>query len=84
MGGRSRQTAFGRPSERSGARGGDRAVECARLENELGLKTHVGSNPTLPANENSALKPLEARGVVIPPSVTTLMGKFSREGQALT
>src|SRR5215216_2413577 len=30
--------------------GGDGAVERARLENELGLKTHVGSNPTLPAN----------------------------------
>ncbi|NOK64088.1 MAG: hypothetical protein GFH27_549409n62 [Chloroflexi bacterium AL-W] len=30
--------------------GGDGVVERARLENELGVKAHVGSNPTLPAN----------------------------------
>lgn len=29
-------------------------VERARLENELGLKTYVGSNPTLPASCDSA------------------------------
>jgi hypothetical protein len=29
--------------------GGDRVVERARLENELGVKAYVGSNPTLPA-----------------------------------
>src|SRR6266545_4789773 len=55
--GRSRRSASGRPSGVTAvreppttSRGGDRAVERARLENELGLKTHVGSNPTLPAN----------------------------------
>ena len=48
--GRSRNIASGRPSERPTIWGGDRAVECARLENELGVKAYVGSNPTLPAN----------------------------------
>ena len=33
--------------------GGDGVVERARLENELGVKAHVGSNPTLPANHYS-------------------------------
>ena len=47
--GRSRNLASGRPSERPTVWGGDRAVECARLENELGVKAYVGSNPTLPA-----------------------------------
>src|SRR6266496_4091553 len=47
--GRSRTIASGRPSERLTIWGGDRAVECARLENELGVKAYVGSNPTLPA-----------------------------------
>ena len=50
VGGRSRHLALGRPSAESAAWGGDGAVERARLENELGLKAHVGSNPTLPAN----------------------------------
>ena len=53
--GRSRSIASGRPSERPTAWGGDRAVECARLENELGVKAYVGSNPTLPA---SRLRPI--------------------------
>ncbi len=47
--GRSRNLASGCPSERPTVWGGDRAVECARLENELGVKAYVGSNPTLPA-----------------------------------
>src|SRR5688572_21791774 len=42
--------------------GGDRAVECARLENELGVKAYVGSNPTLPATKvhPSAIRSLSA------------------------
>src|SRR6476469_7695743 len=47
--GRSRSLASGSPSERPTTWGGDRAVECARLENELGVNAYVGSNPTLPA-----------------------------------
>ena len=52
VGGRSRHLALGRPSAESAVWGGDGAVERARLENELGLKAHVGSNPTLPAKRS--------------------------------